>query len=352
MMPAASAMAEPSQRRFIVLQSTGRPDDTTNPYLVQLLRALPDSVDIKYFSVRDALLSRYDLFHVHWPEYLIRHPTTLGTYAKKFCLFLLLLRLWAARVPIVRTLHNARPHEQGGLVERLLLDWLDRLTTRRIRINAAPDTAIAADSATDTILHGHYRDWFAAKPAPASVPGRVLYFGLIRPYKGVETLIEAFRGVSDTSATLRIVGNPATPAMRRTVEEACRMDSRISARLEYVSDDVLAREVGEAQWVVLPYRQMQNSGALLLALSLSRPVLVPRTDANVAIAEEVGSEWVRMFDGSLDAETLSDVMRSRFESTKGAPDLSQRDWPAQGERHYRTYLAALRSVRTEADPWR
>jgi beta-1,4-mannosyltransferase len=341
MMPAASAVGEQSERRFVVLQSTGRPDDTTNPYLVQLLRALPDTVEVKYFSVRDALLSRYDLFHVHWPEYLIRHPTALGTLAKKFCLFLLLLRLWITRVPIVRTLHNARPHEQGGPIERLLLDWLDRLTTRRIRINdAAPD----ADPATDTILHGHYRDWFAARTVPASVPGRLLYFGLIRPYKGVETLIEAFRGMPDGSATLRIVGNPATPDMRQTVEEACQADPRISARLEYVGDDVLAREIGEAQWIVLPYRQMQNSGALLLALSLSRPVLVPRTDANVAIAEEVGTAWVRMFDGGLDAEALSDVLGSPLESDAVVPDLSRRDWPALGERHYRTYLSALRAM--------
>lgn len=341
MMPAASAMGQQSERRFTVLQSIGRPDDTTNPYLVQLLRALPDSVDVKYFSVRDALFSRYDLFHVHWPEYLIRHPTALGAYVKKFCLFLLLLRLWATRVPIVRTLHNARPHEQGGPVERLLLDWLDRLTTRRIRINAA---AADADPATDTILHGHYRDWFAARPVPASVPGRLLYFGLIRPYKGVETLIEAFRGMPEASATLRIVGNPATPGVRQAVEDACLADPRISARLEYVGDEVLAREIGEAQWIVLPYRQMQNSGALLLALSLSRPVLVPRTDANVAIAEEVGPEWVRMFEGSLGAEALSDVLRSQFESTAAAPDLSRRDWPALGERHYRTYLSALRTM--------
>jgi beta-1,4-mannosyltransferase len=348
MMPATSTVGESSPPRFTVLQSTGRPDDTTNPYLVQLLRSLPDGVDIKYFSVRDALLSHYDLFHVHWPEYLIRHPTVLGAYAKKFCLFLLLLRLWATRVPIVRTLHNARPHEQGGPIERMLLGWLDRLTTRRIRINAA---APNADPATDTILHGHYRDWFAAQPVPASVPGRLLYFGLIRPYKGVETLIEAFRDMPDASATLRIVGNPATPAMRQTVEDACVADPRISARLEYVGDDVLAREIGEAQWIVLPYREMQNSGALLLALSLSRPVLVPRTDANVAIAEEVGSEWVRMFDGGLDAALLSDTLGSQFESTAAAPDLSRRDWPVLGERHYRTYLSALRTATHRAESW-
>lgn len=335
-----SAGTQPA-RRFTVLQSTGRPDDTTNPYLVQLLRALPQDVEIKYFSVRNALLSRYDLFHVHWPEYLLRHRTALGTQAKKLCLALLLLRLWATRVPIVRTLHNVRPHEQGGPVERLLLRWLDRLTTRRIRINAA---ARDADPATDTILHGHYRDWFASQPVPASVDGRLLYFGLIRPYKGVETLIEAFRAMPGEAFTLRIVGNPATPAMRQAVEDACLADPRISARLEYVGDDVLAHEIGEAQWVALPYRQMQNSGALLLALSLSRPVLVPRTEANAAIAEEVGADWVRLYDGALDARTLADAMASQHERMAVAPDLSLRDWPALGERHYRTYLAALRAA--------
>ena len=169
---------ERTARRLIVLQSTGRPDDTTNPYLVQLLRALPENVEIRYFSVRAALFSRYDLFHVHWPEYLVRHRTPLTTLAKQACAFLLLLRLWLGRVPVVRTLHNARPHEQGGPVERLLLHWLDRLTTRRIRINAVER---GADTATDTILHGHYRDWFAAQRVPRSVPGRLRCVGLRRP---------------------------------------------------------------------------------------------------------------------------------------------------------------------------
>ena len=322
-----------------MLQSTGRPDDTTNPYLVQLLRALPENVEIRYFSVRAALFSRYDLFHVHWPEYLVRHRTPLTTLAKQACAFLLLLRLWLGRVPVVRTLHNARPHEQGGPVERLLLHWLDRLTTRRIRINAVER---GADAATDTILHGHYRDWFAAQRVPHSVPGRLLCFGLIRPYKGIETLVHAFHGLSDGAASLRIVGKPVSPAMRQTVEDACAADARIGARLEYVGDDVLAQEIGEAQCVVLPYRDMQNSGALLLALSLGRPVLVPRSEANAALASEVGAEWVRLYDGTLDANALTEALRAQEAPRDGSmPDLSQREWAGLGRQHHATYLAAL-----------
>jgi beta-1,4-mannosyltransferase len=332
-------VSAPPTRRFVVLQSTGKPDDTTNPYLVQLLDALPENVEIRYFSVREALFSRYDLFHVHWPEYLLRHRTALTTLAKQACMFLLLLRLWLTRVPVVRTLHNLRPHEQGGMTERLLLRWLDRLTTRRIRINAAERDA---DPATDTILHGHYRDWFASRQVPPSVDGRLLCFGLIRPYKGVETLIGAFSELPDASATLRIVGRPVSPAMRQVVENACAADTRASSLLEYVGDEVLAKEIGEARCVVLPYRDMQNSGALLLALSLGRPVLVPRSQANAALAAEVGEEWVRLYDGTLDADILAAALRALGEPRRqSAPDLSRRDWPRLGMQHHATYVAAL-----------
>ena len=130
--------------------------------------------------------------------------------------------------------------------------------------------------------------------------------------------------------------------MRQTVEEACAADARTSARLEYVGDEVLAREIGEAQCVVLPYQDMQNSGALLLALSLGRPVLVPRSEANAVLAAEVGEEWVRLYDGVLDADVLAEALRAQTRwRRQSAPDLSRRDWPRLGVQHHATYMAAL-----------
>lgn len=348
MMPARSMTATPvAASRIVVLQSIPPPDDTTNPYLVQLFRALPRDVETRYYSLRTALFTRYDLFHVHWPEYLLRHPSRSRALFKRLGVCALLLRLWAAATPVVRTLHNPSPHEDGGWMERLLLRGLDRLTTRRICINAADD---GDGAAADTILHGHYRDWFAARKVPATVPGRVLYFGLIRPYKGVEALLDAFRGLPDSALPdvtpmLRIVGNPSTQAMRETVQSACDADPRIGALLRYVDDDVLAREVGEAQLVVLPYRQMLNSGALLLALSLSRPVLAPWSEANARLADEVGHDWVHLYRDELDAGTLSTTLRMlQTDAPQGCPDLSRRDWPALGRQHHVTYISALHAA--------
>lgn len=135
------------------------------------------------------------------------------------------------------------------------------------------------------------------------------------------------RQVDDPRLKLRIVGNPATPQMRSLVEEACAQDPRISALLAYVEEPVLAREVSEAELVVLPYRQMHNSGTLLLALSLARPVLAPWSESNAAIAEEVGPGWVFLYEGEFDAALLTGMLDKVRAAPRGAaPDLSQRDW--------------------------
>jgi beta-1,4-mannosyltransferase len=346
MMPAnAMTNVQAAVPSIVVLQSIPPPDDKTNPYLRQLVAALPREVETRYYSLRTALFARYDLFHVHWPEYLLRHPSRPRALLKRLGVCALLLRLWAAGTPVVRTLHNLQPHEGGGWMERALLRGLERLTTRCIRINAAEDDG---SKETDTILHGHYREWFAGRRIPATVPGRVLYFGLIRPYKGVESLLQAFGALSDSALpgvapTLRIVGNPASDGMRAKVQAACDADPRFSALLRYVDDGALAREIGEAQLVVLPYRQMHNSGALLLALSLARPVLVPWSEANARLAEEVGPGWVRLYQDVLDAEALADALR--IPTPPKPPDLSRRDWPELGRQHHATYANALRAAK-------
>ncbi|RYE95844.1 MAG: glycosyltransferase [Oxalobacteraceae bacterium] len=338
--PASAATARsPTQPQVTVLFSTEKPSASTNPYLTQLYASLPDAVQPRFFSMRDALLSRYDVLHLHWPEYLLRHPSAVGTLAKQVCAALLLLRLQLTGTPVVRTLHNLAPHEDRGWRERGLLRWIDGLTRRWIRINA---TTPPRPPFTDTILHGHYREWFAKMPQGTPVPGRLLHFGLIRPYKGVETLLEVMGQVDDPRLKLRIVGNPATPQMRSLVEEACAQDPRVSALLAYVEEPVLAREVSQAELVVLPYRQMHNSGTLLLALSLARPVLAPWSESNAAIAEEVGPGWVFLYEGEFDAALLTGMLDQVRAAPRGpAPDLSQRDWPRIGQLHYRTYLEAL-----------
>ncbi|TFD53022.1 GDP-mannose--glycolipid 4-beta-D-mannosyltransferase [Cryobacterium sp. Hh7] len=324
--------------RITVLQSLSAPDGTTR-YVNQVVEGAPDAVTMRFFTWRTALLGRYDVLHVHWPELLIRAPRPLKAKLRRAALYALLLRARLQRIPIVRTMHNLTPHEAGQNAETRALEALDARTALVIRLN--PTTPVEPESKAVTILHGHYRDRFAGMPLPDSVPGRILYFGLIRPYKGVETLLQVFRSVPGADLTLRIVGRPSS-GLGAVITAEQAEDERVSSVLRFVSDEELVVEVGEAELVVLPYREMHNSGVLLVTLSLDRPVLVPSTPSNLALAEEVGPGWIYLYEGELTPLILRYTLeRMRAAGSRPRPHLDGRDWKTLGLQSYGTYLRAL-----------
>lgn len=333
-----------SQGPLVVLQSFPAPRPTTNPFLRQLTAAVQPAARVRTFSWRTALLGSYDVFHVHWPERLLGDRGGVRRQVRRALLVGLLLRIRARGTAVVRTVHNVAPHEQLPALDCALLARLDLLTTRWVTLNRSTPTS--CPERTSTVLHGHYRDWFSSYPVPLPTAGTLAYFGLIRPYKGLDRLLAAFRRLPEPQARLSVVGSivehPTAAATRAAIARACREDSRVSARLEYVDDAALVEHIGAAELVVLPYVDMHNSGAALLALSLDRPVLVPRGDVTTALRDEVGARWVLLFDGDLDAAALQEaIRRARRRAADDRPDLSRRDWGPLGQKYLEVYRAAV-----------
>ncbi len=323
-----------------VLQSFPRQGPQTNPYLTQLVASMPPDVETVLWSWRVALWGRYDVVHLHWPEVLFRREDRLATWAHRTLFALLMLRVALTGVVIVRTLHNPTPHEAGSRIEGLLLSWCDRLTGLWIELNDSADPA--PDRASVVIAHGHYRDSYDTSRLPEPIPGRLVYFGLLRRYKGVLNLVTTFGAVRDSDLSLRILGQPNSTQLKESITGASRADPRISTMLTYVPDEVLVREIGESELVVLPYARMHNSGAVLLALSLDRPVLVPESPTTIALDREVGPDWLLTYRGSLEPQHLLNALGRIRSARRGArPDLSARDWPGLGIQHRDAYLAAL-----------
>lgn len=331
-----------------VLESLDRVKPTTNPYLTQLIAALEHhpGVDVRLFSFRRAILGRYDVFHVHWPELTFGGHKRVGRLVRRTLTTLLLVRLSLSRTPIVRTLHNVVRPSGLGRWDRALLDAIDRRTTVAIRLNEHTEQSPA--DRTVTILHGHYRDWVAPLREPRRPrPRRVLYFGLIRPYKGVEELLAALASRPDLDVELRVVGSPADAALARAVRTAAESDPRITHTLRYVDERTLVEEISAASLVVLPYRAMHNSGALLFALSLDAPVLVPDSPVTRSLAAEVGGRWVHTYDGSVTAAAIADALRQVSPEVAGTtdgarPDLRRRTWAATADAHAAAFALALK----------
>lgn len=341
-----NARTQLPDRPVDVLYSFGPPADEANPYVRLLVDSISPGAVPHYFSWKFALLGSYDAFHVHWPEALVRRRTLPKRAVSQALLLLLLGKLAITRTPIVRTEHNVRPHESGSWTERTILGALDKSASAWIVMNTASSGQRQGQNAY--VPHGHYRDWYKSYSAPVKRPGTLLNFGLIRPYKGVEELVIAFKALPKISGLkLMIMGKPQNAESSQALLEAIG-DTGIEADLRHIPDPDLTAAVAQASLVVLPYRAMHNSGALLLALSLGTPVLVPKNEMTDSLAAEVGEQWVQRFEGTIGPETLR-LAAKATESILGLPDLSHREWREIGNQHVRLYRQAV-GVPLKDDP--
>ncbi|TFC05200.1 glycosyltransferase [Cryobacterium sp. MDB2-33-2] len=332
--------------RPTIMYSFAEPDAAANPYVVMVARETAKDFNVRYFSWRNAIFSRYDVFHSHWPEYQVRGTSVAKTALRAAAAALWLVRLHLLRTPVIVTMHNQDSHDSLTRVDRLFLRFFLPLVSVEIFLN---DSAENDYSKGVVILHGTYRDWYdrVTPEKSADAPTRVTYFGLVRPYKGVEILIEAFTTLRRNDVELLIAGKSLDPDYLAQLHETAAESDAVRFDTRHIPDELLSRVVADADLIVLPYRYMYNSGALLLALSFDTPTLVPDTPTNRSIRQEVGEEWVQLFEWPLTAEALeSAITVAKLKAIDGThPDMSRRTWAVMRTQHSSLYssLIELRS---------
>ena len=197
---------------------------------------------------------------------------------------------------LVYTLHNWGQHEGEG--EQVEAAALDRLLQQADAVHVHADYIVpqlqarlpaGASTVVTVIPHGNYIGAYPntadrsearqrlALPDDASV---YLFFGLIRPYKGLEELLPAFVQVADPQARLLIAGQ-SRPRDYAGQLAGTSSDTRIHWHPQFVLDDDIQLWMNAADIVVLPYRRITTSGAAMLAWSFGKPVIAPALPAFV-----------------------------------------------------------------------
>lgn len=113
--------------------------------------------------------------------------------------------------------------------------------------------------------------------AEAAQVRTILFFGIIKPYKGVDLLIRAFSRLPaplQEKSVLRIAGYPKMD-VRPLRELAARLGvaERIRWDLRFIPEDEVAAVFSQAAIVVLPYREIDGSGVLMTALAFGKPIV-------------------------------------------------------------------------------
>jgi beta-1,4-mannosyltransferase len=154
----------------------------------------------------------------------------------------------------------------------------------------------------------------------------LLHFGLLRPYKNVPHLIRTFRAMATSGAVLLVAGRPFDAAIEHEVRAAAAGVSNVRLDLRWVPPEEVQIFFAASDLVVLPYRRILNSGAVMLALTFACPVLVPDLGAMRDQQAAFGADWVRLYAGDLTGEELAEACRWARTTSRLPPDLGRLDW--------------------------
>ena len=117
----------------------------------------------------------------------------------------------------------------------------------------------------------------------------ILAFGLLRPYKGIDVLLEAFRGSRAPSS-----GSSASRGCRSSAARAGAGGRRARSASSPASspDAEIPAFFRRADVVVLPYRDVEQSGVLYTALAFGKPMVLSAVGGFPEIAEQGAARLV------------------------------------------------------------
>ena len=242
-----------------------------------------------------------DLVHVHWPH---------GTYKTTLQFLHVLTVLIAYRLlknNIVWTVHELDAYESSHPRRDAWFRSVVMKLSRRLIVHGEHTRKVLLEQygftrPIDVVQHPSYIGWYKDEVTREQARAKLglpddarvyLYFGYIKPYKGVENLIQAFGKISAEGAILLIAGKPLNETIKQEVEAMAATAGRVRTFLGYIADNDIQDFFRSADVVVFPFKNTQTSGSLMLAMSYGCPIIAPRI---ATLPEYVDSNMGLLFD--------------------------------------------------------
>jgi len=262
-----------------------------------------------------------DVVHVQWlprPEHDLRW-----------------LRRVADERPVVFTAHDVLPRRPQAF--RVWPDVLETAERVVVHSHRAVEQLVELGLGRERIARIPH-PVFEGEELPAPEGRTLLFFGLIRDYKGLDVLLEALPQTRDTR--LVVAGDPLDPV------DAVDLDGRVEWRLGFRPQAEVRELMADAAVVVLPYRRLDSSGVLATAIGYRRPVVVTDVGSLGEIVREFGAgEVVPPGDAQALAAATDRLLQPKrlaaaYEGAKRA--AAELTWSASGAAHDRLYRKVRR----------
>jgi glycosyltransferase involved in cell wall biosynthesis len=265
--------------------------------------------------------------------------------------------------PLVLTAHDVLPREPrpGQLAaQQRLYERFDAIVVHSEHGRSRLVRELGIDrERVRVIAHGAFahlaeRSPSTAAPPAALLPERheplVLMFGLMRPYKGIDVLLDAWRGAGP--------GQSPIEGARLLIAGMPRMDiaplqalapANVTFDPHFVTDEELPAYFERADLVVLPYLQADQSGVLFTALAFGKPLLL----SDVGGFPEIAATGAARVVPAGDAHALGRALRELLASESTLVDMGAKaaeaaggrySWESVGRAHVELYEELLREA--------
>ncbi len=322
-----------------------------NPFQLMVYRAFPPAWAVRSGTLEAAAAAlaeggRAVVFHLHWEDAVYRAAQDAAAAESLVETYLLRLDGFiAAGGRFVWTVHNEAPHEprfpeldgklRAALAARARVVHMHSVAAASCM---APRLGISASRVLVTALGGftgHYPDDISRAQARRyfgiddSAPV-FLTLGAVRPYKGVDVLLDAFAAAHAVRPALRLIlaGRSGHQAAGRFVW----LRPGVMMMPRYIDDSTIQYVMRAADFGVFAFRRVMVSSSVLLAETFGLPVIVPALPTLLEMVENGRNGLIYPAGDSsaltramLVAANLSDAGRLAL-SDGALEDILRRDW--------------------------
>ncbi len=229
---------------------------------------------------------------------LLKYPFLLGIVEN------LLLRLLSKR--LILTVHNLLPHDKQNFVNKFLYYWIYRIPHYLIvhtdkmkdelvnKFNVAENHILLMEHGINDVIDPPVFEKKTIYRKEINIPENkrmLLFFGSVSHYKGVDTLIEAF-SLLDERYFLVIAGRAQDSQYATKIKNkiaTIKNHNRIQYLDRYINDNEVTTLFGAADALIMPYRHIDQSGIIFLAIRMGVPIIafnVGKLDSY--ITDEIG----------------------------------------------------------------
>lgn len=232
----------------------------------------------------------------------------------------------------IALVHNLIPHEPT-ILDKLFAPWFVRQTDGFVALSQSVVDDIKKVESQKSIverpktfsphpIYDHYGERMSKASACEALGldaqyDYMLFFGLVRAYKGLDLLIDAFALIKDELPKLRllIAGEFYEDEQKyRDQINQLGLDERIIVRNEFIPDSDLRKYFGAADLIVQPYKSATQSGVTQVAFHFEKPMLV----TNVGGLGEIVHHGKMGYAVAPDAGQIAECLRDYYSQRRQA----------------------------------